>query len=308
MGAVQNPCLFILLFLGAIAALIKSSRAEEDAIDVGETLSGIQSKSSANGIYRLGFFPLYGTTNWYPGIWYAQMNTPTAVWLINVDRPLQDNSAVLNLTENGSLVLSNGTLQLPDYSVIWASNGTSKPASTANITNEGNLVVYGAHERSEILWQSFDYPQNAFIPGMKISEKQRLTSWKSPWDPTPGLYSLLLDAPNDQFILQGRNSVKYWESGGWNGQIFSKVPEMTRDFVYLFDYIKNGTDKYFTYSLKTGVTGPTRLIMSESGSINLYAQLDNTNVWTMFWAQPRDPCQVYAFCGPYGTAGLNSTH
>ncbi|GLJ32750.1 hypothetical protein SUGI_0659340 [Cryptomeria japonica] len=308
MGALQNLCLLTLLFLGAIAAQIKSSRAAEDAIAVGKTLSGIQSRSSANGVYRLGFFPLVGTANWYAGIWYAQMNSPTAVWLINVDRPLQDNLAVLNLTENGSLVLSNGSLRLSDYSVIWASNGTSKPASTANITNEGNLVVYGAHNRSEILWQSFDYPQNTWIPGMKISEMQRLTSWKSPWDPTPGLYNLLLDKQNDQLILQGRNSIKYWESGGWNGQIFSKVPELTQDLVDLFDYFNNGTYKYFTYSLKPGVTVRTRLVMSESGDIMAYAgQLDNTDdVWTMFWTQPRDQCQVYALCGAYGTCTTNN--
>ena len=67
---------------------------------------------------------------------------------------------------------------------------------------------------------------------MKLSYTHLLTSWTTPWDPTPGLYSYLLDAPNDQLILQWRNSVKYWESGSWNGKIFSKLPEMSTGYMY----------------------------------------------------------------------------
>ncbi|KAH9304122.1 hypothetical protein KI387_008526 [Taxus chinensis] len=262
---------------------------------VGETLTGTQTKVSPNGVFKLGFFQLDGTQKWYAGFWYAKVPEQTVAWVFNAANPLQNNSAILNLTENGNLVLSSGR------SVIWSTNVTAQPASSATLTNKGNLVVYAAKNNSEIIWQSFDHPGNTWLPGMKIASGQRLTAWKSPWDPTPGLYNLQLDEANDQFILVGRNSVKYWESGNWNGQIFSKVPEMTQGFMYVFSYFNSTTYKYFTYNVKPTSTSVSRFVMSESGDIKVYSLLSNTNKWTMFWAQPRDQCQVYAVCGSYGT-------
>ncbi|GLJ32754.1 hypothetical protein SUGI_0659390 [Cryptomeria japonica] len=154
----------------------------------------------------------------YEGIWYAQFPTQTVAWLINADHQLQNSSALLNLTHNSSLVISYGS------SVIWRSNGAKKPASTTNITNGGNLAIFGAQNKSEIFWQSFDYPQNTWLSGMKITDLQGLTSWKSPSDLYNPLIHNASGTPNSS--TRRRNSVKYWESGGWNGQIFSKVPEI----------------------------------------------------------------------------------
>ncbi|KAK9116359.1 hypothetical protein Sjap_015306 [Stephania japonica] len=50
------------------------------------------------------------------------------------------------------------------------------------------------------LWQSFDYPLNHFLPGMKLGfnsttgKNCSVTSWSSPEDPAPGDFSTLLDS------------------------------------------------------------------------------------------------------------------
>ncbi|XP_028066994.1 G-type lectin S-receptor-like serine/threonine-protein kinase At4g27290 [Camellia sinensis] len=57
----------------------------------------------------------------------------------------------------------------------------------------GNFVVKDANDTSEhFLWQSFDYPCNTLLPGMKLGKnfvkglERHLSSWKSSDDPTPG--------------------------------------------------------------------------------------------------------------------------
>ncbi|GLJ32751.1 hypothetical protein SUGI_0659360 [Cryptomeria japonica] len=67
-----------------------------------------------------------------------------------------------------------------------------------------------------------------------------------------------------RFISVGRLSKLVGPILQPDGQIFSKVPEMTQGFVYLFGYFNNGSFKYFTYSLKPGVSSVARLVMSES--------------------------------------------
>ncbi|KAJ0489444.1 putative bulb-type lectin domain-containing protein [Helianthus annuus] len=59
------------------------------------------------------------------------------------------------------------------------------------LLDTGNLVVWN---RNRMIWQSFDYPGDTFLPGMKFGKdlvtglQRSLTSWKSPDDPSVGVY------------------------------------------------------------------------------------------------------------------------
>lgn len=65
----------------------------------------------------------------------------------------------------------------------------------------------------EILWESFRYPSDTFLPGM-IMDGIRLTSWLSPSDPAAGTYSLELENQNqNQYFIRLVGSVEpYWSS------------------------------------------------------------------------------------------------
>ncbi|OWM90973.1 hypothetical protein CDL15_Pgr023306 [Punica granatum] len=54
--------------------------------------------------------------------------------------------------------------------------------------DSGNLVLSETFEngRVEVLWQSFSFPTDTFLPGMVMGEEFKLTSWKAPDDPSPG--------------------------------------------------------------------------------------------------------------------------
>lgn len=297
-------CFSLLLLL-----LVKAGDAADvssDSIVLGASLTGSQTRISKNGVFKLGFFNLTNniTNNnvkkWYVGIWYATASQQTIAWVANREQPLQNASGVFNLTEDGRLLLSYGG------STIWSSNGNGKKPSSAVIMDSGNLVVVSAQNTSENIWESFDHPGNTWLPGMKISVNQSVIAWKSTWDPTPGPYGLQMAADGtDQFVLVWKNKINYWQSGAWNGQIFSDVPEMTQNYIYNFSFVSKGSSKYFTYSVKSEFTYLSRFVLDQSGEIRVYIML-SSNQWSMFWAQPRDQCQVYDLCGAYGSCNNNN--
>jgi len=294
-------CFFLLLLVPLLQ--IKPSDAAEaasDSIALGASLTGNETRISKGGTFKLGFFNLSNNNvkKWYVGIWYAAVSPQTVAWVANREQPLQNSSGVLNLTENGSLVLSYGG------SLVWSSKGNGKKPSSAVITDNGNLVVLSAENTSESIWQSFDYPGDTWLPQMKISMSQRLISWKKPWDPSPGSFALEMD-PNgsDEFVLMWENHTTYWDTGVWNGKYFPKVPDMTSNSIHNYSYFNNGSYKYFTYSYVTrGFL--SRFVMDKSGKILVYIVMGNQ--WSQIWQQPLRQCDVYAVCGPYGFCNNNN--
>ncbi|KAH7844310.1 hypothetical protein Vadar_026719 [Vaccinium darrowii] len=116
-----------------------------------------------------------------------------------------------------------------------------------------------------------------------------------------------LDAINKQFVLLRNRSEQYWSTGPWNGEIFSGVPEMRNNFLFTFTYGDNENESYFMYR----VNDPSMImsfIMDVSGQIKQMTWEESTGQWNLFWSRPsdsRDQCEVYAFCGAFGTCNQN---
>ncbi|KAH7844734.1 hypothetical protein Vadar_031103 [Vaccinium darrowii] len=74
--------------------------------------------------------------------------------------------------------------------------------------------------------------------------------------------------------------------------------------MFQFTYVSNENESYFTYSIKyRSVTG--RLVLDLSGQIQLLIWLEARGEWNLFWAQPRDQCDMYAYCGAFTTCNRN---
>ncbi|TXG67186.1 hypothetical protein EZV62_008461 [Acer yangbiense] len=62
-------------------------------------------------------------------------------------------------------------------------------ATNTTLLDSGNLILLDQH--SQVLWQSFDYPTDTLLPGMKLGYdhstgiSRSLVSWKSSQDPAP---------------------------------------------------------------------------------------------------------------------------
>ncbi|TXG55285.1 hypothetical protein EZV62_020541 [Acer yangbiense] len=277
-----------------------------DTISANQSLSGDQTIVSARGVFVLGFVKPGNSSNYYIGMWYNLEKVPerTIVWVANREKPISDRySSVLRISE-GNLVLFDESKTL-----IWSTNVSSTTSNSveAVLQDDGNIVL---RERSsnltDHLWQSFDHPGHTWFPGMKIGYNKKtqvnqlLTSWKNKEDPAPGLFSLELDPANgsNQYIILWNKSERYWTSGAWDGKIFSWVPEMTLNYIYNFSYVNNENESYFIYTVKDFTI--SRFIMDLNGQVKQMNWLDGPKSWFLFWSQPREKCEVYAYCGASG--------
>ncbi|XP_061362375.1 G-type lectin S-receptor-like serine/threonine-protein kinase At2g19130 isoform X2 [Gastrolobium bilobum] len=174
------------------------------------------------------------------------------------------------------------------------------------LLSQGGIFELGFF-KPDFLWQSFDHPTDTWLPGGKIKldnktkKPQYLTSWKNNQDPATGLFSLELDPKGTtSYLILWNKSEEYWTSGPWNGHIFSLVPEMRANYIYNFTFVTNENESYFTYSMYNSSI-ISRFVMDISGQIKQLSWLDNTQQWNLFWSQPRRQCEVYAFCGAFGS-------
>ncbi|XP_027345479.1 G-type lectin S-receptor-like serine/threonine-protein kinase At2g19130 [Abrus precatorius] len=307
----KKPQLWLSLLITCFAFHTYTSLAALTTISANQSLSGDQTLVSEGGSFELGFFNKGNKSKYYIGMWYKMVSERTYVWVANRDKPVSDKNSA-------KLTISGGNLVLFDQSqnLVWSTN-LSSPSSgsvVATLLDTGNLVLSNRPNASvsDAMWQSFDHPTDTWLPGGKIrldnktKKPQYLTSWKNSDDPATGLFSLELD-PNGStaYLILWNKSVQYWTSGAWNGHIFSLVPEMRLNYIYNFTFQSNENESYFTYSLyNTSLI--SRFVMDVSGQIKQLSWLENTQQWNLFWSQPRQQCEVYAFCGEFGSCTENS--
>ncbi|KAF8409392.1 hypothetical protein HHK36_005467 [Tetracentron sinense] len=303
MGIGENSGFCFLSYLLICFSLNAHLSIGADTISEGQSLSGNQTLISDGGNFELGFFAPGKSQNYYIGIWYTKLPARTVVWVANRDRPLSDPSSSELKIMDGNLVLVNQT-KFP----IWSTNLISASSNSIEtvLLDNGKLVLRDGPNSSTSIWESFDHPTDTWLPGGKLgldkraNQTQRLTSWRSEEDPSPGIFSLSIDTSgSSQFFLIWNRSERYWSSGTWNGHIFSLIPEMRLNYIFNFSYIDNVNESYFTYSLyNTSILSRQKLDFS--GQLKQFTWLENTQEWNIIYAQPREQCEVHASCGPFG--------
>ena len=120
---------------------------------------------SKNGGFVLGFFNTGNSNNRYLGIWYNNIPVRTVVWVANWRNPITDSSGVLKLNSSGSLLLSQ------NKTIAWLANSIKEAGSpVVELLDSGNLVLREENKENpeSYLWQSFDYPSDTWLPGMKL--------------------------------------------------------------------------------------------------------------------------------------------
>ncbi|XP_057456457.1 G-type lectin S-receptor-like serine/threonine-protein kinase At4g27290 isoform X2 [Lotus japonicus] len=183
----KNKVLVIYSFLFCFMPLLSSQNyitvTQNQSIQDDETLV------SAEGTFEAGFFGLGNSQRQYFGIWYKSISPRTIVWVANRDAPVQNSTATIKLTDKGNLLILDGS-----KGIIWSSNGSraaEKPYM--QLLDSGNLVVKdGGKRKKNLIWESFDYPGDTLLAGMKIKSNlvkgptSYLTSWRNTEDPASG--------------------------------------------------------------------------------------------------------------------------
>ncbi|OEL26178.1 putative receptor-like protein kinase [Dichanthelium oligosanthes] len=255
---------------------------------------------SADGVFTLGFFSPGVATKRYVGIWFT-VSRDAVCWVANRDHPINDNSGVLAVSDTGSLLVRDGSGQ-----VAWSSNSTSTSPLEAQLLNSGNLVVRNRGSSTTILWQSFDYPSNVMLSGMKVGKdfwngaEWYITSWHSADDPSPRPFRRALDTSGlpDNIVWEG--NAKRYRSGPWNGRWFSGIPEvLTYTNVMEYEMVISPREVTYSYIEKAG--GPlTYIVLLDTGVVRRLVWDSNARAWQVYFQGPRDVCDSYRKCGSFG--------
>ncbi|XP_048320073.2 G-type lectin S-receptor-like serine/threonine-protein kinase At4g27290 isoform X2 [Ziziphus jujuba] len=261
---------------------------------------------SSGQSFELGFFAPGKSKNRYLGIWYK--TTPdVVVWVANRDNPLTDSHGQLTITNHGNLLLLNRTGFL-----VWSSNTsmvTKDPV--ARLLESGNLVVQEKNREadSEIYaWQSFDYPTDTSLAGMKIGWdlktglERYLTSWKSADDPSTGEFTLHMDIKGMPQIVVYSGTSRTLRSGLWNGVMFTGM-YVNGDPVYESIFVFDENESYYMFKPKVNKDEVTRLRLSNSG--NLERLVMHNTEWTTMSSMPYELCDRYGYCGANGVCRIN---
>jgi hypothetical protein len=294
----------LLLFLFKFSTALDSISPSEFMID-GKTLV------SEKGTFELGFFSPGISKKSYLGIWYKNIPVRTIVWVANRRNPINDSSGLLKVDNCSDIVLlSNNT-----NTVVWSSNSTKKASSPIlQLLDSGNLVLRDKNDgRSGLLWQSFDYPCDTMLPGMKIGWDLRagfdwrLSSWKSSDDPSPGDFTMGIERESNPEVVAWKGSKKHYRSGPWNGVGFSGSTEVKPNPVFYFTFVSNNMEVYYIFNLKSESTVITRLVLNHTTSDRqCYTWNEETQTWVLQVSVPRDHCDNYGLCGANANCIFNA--
>ncbi|ONM58124.1 G-type lectin S-receptor-like serine/threonine-protein kinase B120 [Zea mays] len=297
------------LLLPLFVTFFASPASATDTITANSSLSDGQTLVSAGGVFQLGFFTPASSTARFLGIWYMGLAPQTVVWVANREAPITGTTASLAINATGSLVLAD-----PSGRVFWSSpqsnmSSTGSPVG-AQLLDSGNFVLQGGG--GAVLWQSFDYPSDTLLPGMKLGWDlttgldRHLTTWRSTGDPSPGDYTFGFDLRGvPEGFIRRDGTVPVYRNGPWNGLQFSGEPEMEpNNSNFQFEFVDNASDVYYTFLVDGGGGSGnggvvSRFVLNQS-SVQRYVWPPGGQGWSLYWSLPRDQCDNYAHCGAFG--------
>ncbi|KAG2633037.1 hypothetical protein PVAP13_2NG290500 [Panicum virgatum] len=305
--AMSHLLVLVLALLSASA--LPSSAASGSTLTRSRALTGDQTLASPGDAFRLGLFPASDRSRWFLGIWFT-VSPDTVLWVANRDRALTSPSGVVEVSDQGALVLRDGA---SSNDTVWSSSTNSTAAAVAagavaELRDTGNLVLTDA--AGAVLWQSFEHPTNTFLPEMRVGRSLRtgaewsLSSWRGADDPSPGDFRYVMDARGAPELHVWSRGRKTYRTGPWNGVRFSGIPEMTT-FADMFEFRFTATADEVSYMFRNRDGSPmSRVLLNESGVMQRMVWDGASGSWSNFWSGPRDQCDSYGRCGAFGVCNV----
>ncbi|WJX92593.1 receptor protein-tyrosine kinase [Trifolium repens] len=307
-----------ILIIANILFFFSKISSAKDTITQSQPLPDGSTLVSKDGIFELGFFNLGDSTNRYVGIWYKNTDR-RVVWVANRDNPIKDNSSKLIISRNGNLVLLN-----QNQTLLWSTKTTTTTTKTkvaisspiVQLLDNGNLVLKNENQDNtdeNFLWQSFDYPCDTVLPGMKVGwDKKKgfdryLIAWKNWDDPSSSDFtSALVQTPNpESFIWKG--STKLYRTGPWTGSRSSGIVGLTTNPLYDYEFINNEDELYYMFTLKNSSYISIVVLNQTSSNRQRLIWVSDSKKWNNYLTLPQDTCDDYNICGNNGLCTLNES-
>ncbi|XP_075508484.1 G-type lectin S-receptor-like serine/threonine-protein kinase At1g67520 [Primulina tabacum] len=246
-----------------LCSLLVSQVACLDTIKQGEQLNFTSQLVSQRNNFTLGFYTPQDSTDSYVAVWYTARDS-FPVWIGNRDNAVgNDSSPILTISDTGALIIVHHRENDP---ITLYAGGASRNAS-AILLESGNFVVTDGSSGT-VLWQSFDYPTDTLLPGIKLGLDHRtgrkwiLTSWFGDNNPASGPFTLEWDTSARGLVVR-RRGVVYWTGGamkdyyGESGDFKYQVKTFENlnfdpdplNWNYNFTNVTTQDEEYFAYSL-----------------------------------------------------------
>ncbi|KAM3747149.1 hypothetical protein ACB098_05G014900 [Castanea mollissima] len=215
-----------------------------DALTTNQSIKDGQSLISKDNNYALGFFSPSNSSHQYHGIWYVKVTQQTVVWIANRNDPLNDSSGVLSINQYGDLVLHDS-----NNGLLWSTN----------LHDSGNLVLVQDNNK-KVLWQSFDYPTDTWLPNMKLGLYLRTGI---------NIYKMNPNGSPQVFLYNG--STPYWRTPPW---------------------------PWYNVSNATA-SSVEKVVLDNTGLLQKLMWDDGVHQWMEQWSTPKYRCDKYGQCGSY---------
>uniref|UniRef100_A0A8R7JUZ6 non-specific serine/threonine protein kinase n=1 Tax=Triticum urartu TaxID=4572 RepID=A0A8R7JUZ6_TRIUA len=310
-----------------------SAAVDEDTLMAGQSLAVGDKLVSRNGKSTLGFFQPAASSSiskssrnatssrsgWYLGIWFNKIPILTTVWIANREEPITHpnlNSAQLKISNDGNLaiVVNHGS---NTQSIVWSTHiVNNRTHNSLNITsaavllNNGNLVLKESPSFDLPVWQSFDNPTDVWLAGVKFG-RDKVTGFscygiskKSLIDPGLGSYSIELEGTRGIVLKHHNPSIEYWLYASSTAS--SLVPlvnsllslDPRTKGLYNLVYVNTDKEEYYMYT-SHDESSSMFVSLDISGQIKLNLWSQANQAWQTIYAQPDDPCDPPAACGPF---------
>ncbi|KAM7473986.1 hypothetical protein LguiB_021229 [Lonicera macranthoides] len=223
----------------------------------------------------------------------GEYGEPVVLWCANRDKPVREN-ATLHFTADSGLELKD-----VDGTLVWSANTYALPVTRLNISDGANLMLLDS--KDNVIWQSFDYPTNTWLPNQNISSNKGLTSSNSSSNFSTGLYSLTVE--ESPYL----NLVAF---------INSDPPQKYKSFSV--DYLNNYFDAYgiegFSNNalFKVNRTAHRFLYirLEPNGHLNVYQlpyynESQTIDSFNLFGQGSESDCDYPTVCGNYGICSEN---
>ncbi|KRH55554.1 hypothetical protein GLYMA_06G262100v4 [Glycine max] len=288
-----------ILYILFVSSLVVSIAADTSSISQSQSLSFGRTIVSPNGVFELGFFNLGNPNKSYLGIWFKNIPSQNIVWVANGGNPINDSFAILSLNSSGHLVLTHNN------TVVWSTSSLRETQNpVAKLLDSGNLVIRDENEviQEAYLWQSFDYPSNTGLSGMKIGWYLKrnlsihLTAWKSDDDPTPGdfTWGIVLHPYPEIYLMKGTK--KYYRVGPWNGLSFGNGSPELNNSIYYHEFVSDEEEVSYTWNLKNA-SFLSKVVVNQTTEERPRYVWSETESWMLYSTRPEDYCDHYGVCG-----------
>ncbi|QCD85937.1 serine/threonine-protein kinase PBS1 [Vigna unguiculata] len=186
--------------------------SEKNSLKPGERLKSTTLLSSENGYYVIQFKKI---SNRYYLLICGPKKENWEVWIGNRNQPV-DTHARLLLSHSGVLKIESKHVE----PIILYSSPQPSENTVATLLDTGNFVLQQLHPNgtNTTLWQSFDYPTNTLLPGMKLGvnhksgHKWSLVSWLTTEEPSVGAFELEWEPTKRELMIKRRGKL-CWANG-----------------------------------------------------------------------------------------------